>query len=69
VFKAAGLKAIPPSVVDEKPRIMAWMIWWPLSAAWTIVDDPVRRLFQHIYHRIAGRLQAVSNRAFQDLKQ
>jgi hypothetical protein len=67
IFKAAGLKAIPPSVLDEKPRIMGWMVWWPLSAAWTIVDDPVRRMFQEIYHRIAGHLQAVSDRAFQGL--
>lgn len=67
VLKAAGLKTVPPSVLDEKPRIMAWMAWWPLSLVWTIMDDPVRRLFQEIYRRIAGHLQAVSDRAFQGL--
>lgn len=67
VLQAAGLKRIPPSVLDEKSRILPWMIWWPLSAAWTIVNDPIRRIFQQIYLNIAQHLQKVSDRAFKNL--
>lgn len=32
--------------------------------AWTVLNDPVKRLFKQIYLQIQGLLQSISNRAF-----
>jgi hypothetical protein len=55
---------VPPDVADNKARILTWMGYWPWSAFWTIINDPVKRLFKEIYHRIASTLQRISNSMF-----
>lgn len=57
---------VPPNVKKSKARILTWMIWWPWSAAWTIINDPVTRIFKTIYYRIARRLQRLSDAMFKD---
>jgi hypothetical protein len=47
----------PIKVADHKARIIGWMTVWPWVAGWTLIDDPIRRMFQRIYVSIAGRLQ------------
>jgi hypothetical protein len=54
----------PPQVARHKARILGWMTYWPWSAAWTLVNDPVKRVFRTIYYRIAGRLQQIADRAW-----
>lgn len=53
-----------PKAGDHKGRIMTWMCYWPWSAVWTMINDPVKRLFKQIYLQIQGLLQSISNRAF-----
>ena len=55
---------IPPKIVHNKARFILWMSAWPLSAAWTLINDPARRLYNFIYYRLAKNLQAISDRAF-----
>jgi len=62
-----GYKSIPLKVSDYKSKIMGWMIYWPASAAWTILNDPIRRLFEAIYNKIAKSLQDISDKAFSDI--
>jgi len=62
-----GYRTIPLQVNAYKARIMGWMIYWPLSLAWTLLNDPVRRLFEAIYNGIAKSLQEISNQAFRDI--
>ena len=63
-----GVSSEPPLIARHKDRILLWMSYWPLSAIWTLINDPVRRIFKMIYHRLGGFLQGVSNRAFADLE-
>lgn len=58
----------PPLVSDHKTRILGWMILWPASMLWTLLNDPVRYVFEEIYARIGGTMQAISNAAFKDFK-
>jgi hypothetical protein len=58
----------PPNVSYHKAKIMGWMMLWPASMVWTMLNDPVRRIFEEIYDRIGGGLQAMSDRVFRDFK-
>lgn len=53
-----------PKASDHKSRIMTWMCYWPWSMVWTLINDPVKRLFKQIYLQIAGMLQRISNSVF-----
>lgn len=35
-------------VDHNKEKILHWMIYWPISAAWTMMNDPVKRLFSNM---------------------
>ena len=57
-----------PQARTNKSRILRWMTFWPLSALWTLIDDPIREAFRKIYDQISGRLQRISDRMFADLE-
>lgn len=67
--KESGYNTIrKPLVRDNKSRIMTWMCFWPFSFIWTMINDPVRRIFTAIYMRIKDRLQKISDDAFDGLE-
>jgi hypothetical protein len=55
---------IQPQAKDHKSRIMTWIGFWPFSALWTLLNDPLRRLVELIYNRIATLIQGISNHLF-----
>lgn len=55
---------IPPKIARNKARFSTWMMYWPMSAAWTFLNDPIRRAYDAIYARIANRLQTISDKVF-----
>jgi hypothetical protein len=55
---------VNPQVSEHKSTIILWMSYWPFSATWTLVNDPVRKLYQFVYSRLRGSLQAISDRMF-----
>lgn len=68
ILRNAGLAwKLPPKVGDHKARIMGWMMLWPASMVWTVLNDPVRWVFEEIYARIGGGLQRISNHVFKDV--
>lgn len=56
-----------PKARNHKARIIDWMMLWPFNGLWTMLNDPVRRLFRHVYYQIADVLQGISDRAFADV--
>ena len=68
VMRVAGVgDDFPPQVGTHKAKIMGWMMLWPAIMVWTMLTDPVRRVFEEIYDRIGGGLQAMSDRVFRDV--
>ncbi len=63
-----GKKITKPMANRCKGQITVWMTYWPWSALWTLVNDPVRRFFCWVYEQLSDMLQAISNRAFQDIE-
>jgi hypothetical protein len=55
---------VRPQVENFKEEILLWIGFWPFSAAWTIIDDPIRRICTGIYNVIGKRLQAISDSAW-----
>lgn len=66
-YEGSKLVVEPPQVSQHKARIMGWMTFWPVSLTWTLLNDPVRAAFQHIYASISSTLQDISNKAFNHL--
>jgi len=63
-----GKKITKPSASRCKSQIITWMTYWPWSALWTLINDPVRRFFCWVYEQLSGTLQAISDRAFQGIE-
>lgn len=55
---------IKPEARKHKSRVLTWMTYWPWSMVWTLIDDPVKKLFRYIYRLIQDLLQKMSDRAF-----
>lgn len=56
--------SIAPVARKHKSTILMWMTHWPFSAVWTLLNDPIRRIFMSIYARLTGTLQKISDRLF-----
>jgi hypothetical protein len=56
-----------PMVSENKARITAWMTYWPWSALWTLLNDPIRRFYRWTVNQLRGLLQGMSDKAFRDL--
>lgn len=57
------------TVGENKERIMNWMIYWPLSAFWTMINHPVRRAFKWIFNSFEKQYQVISDKVFKDLNE
>ena len=54
--------------VDDPGSLGLWVSWfsfWPWVLAWTVLNDPLRRLGRHIYYAMRGILQKISVYAWQ----
>lgn len=57
-----------PQVRENKGRILTWMIYWPWSFVWTILNDPVKRLFKNIFNAMRAIFQKVADSAYKDVE-
>jgi len=59
-----GYEAPKPDPAKHKGRIIYWMSYWPFSAIWTLINDPIRRFYDFLYRRITNTLNGISDRMF-----
>lgn len=57
-----------PQAKRNKARIISWMSYWPFSMIWTLINEPVKKMFRFIYTKIEGIFQKMSDSAFKDFK-
>ena len=55
---------LPPKARKYSGKIVAWMMWWPWSMLWTLLDDFIVRVYQEIFDLFRRAFQGVSNWAF-----
>jgi len=64
-WRRAGLPTQFPVLVGQhRAKIMGWMMFWPCSMVWTVINDPVRRGFEEVYSAFGRTFQNMSDRAF-----
>jgi hypothetical protein len=64
----ANLVDLKPQVGDHKARVYLWLCYWPWSFVWTVLNDPVRKIFQNIYLSIRDHLQRISDSVWADVE-
>jgi hypothetical protein len=64
----SSIRSTPPSPADHKKDIVTWMTYWPLSVVVTLLDDPIRRMFNLLYSRFVTTYDQISNHVFGDVK-
>jgi hypothetical protein len=55
-----------PSPKTHKSDIMTWMMLWPWSLGWTLLNDPIRKFFRHAYYFMVGRLERIRDYYWKD---
>lgn len=46
---------------NNKGTITMWMVYWPWSALWTLLNDPIKRLYRAIYQALTTTYQRMAN--------
>lgn len=66
-FEYYGRPITKPSAGQHKGRILSWMMYWPLSGLWTLINDPIRCIFKWLYRRISTLLRTMADKVFADI--
>ena len=66
-YKDRPMYVVVPKVAEYKSEITVWMVYWPYSAVWTLLDVPIKRAYLFVYHRIAGELQKMADKIYAPL--
>jgi hypothetical protein len=57
---------VVPTMADNFRKLVRWIAWWPFSAFWTILNDPIRRLVEFIVRRLRTAYDGLANRVFKN---
>lgn len=57
-------QVMPVQASKNKNKILVWMMYWPFSLVWTLIDEPFKKAFYFIFDQIKGLYQAISEKAF-----
>lgn len=55
---------IAPTVDSHSTRIIGWMMYWPFSLIWTLINDPIRWLFTFVYNESKAVFQKISDNIY-----
>ena len=56
-----------PIAGDNKWRIMSWMMYWPFSAVWTVINQPIKNAFNYIFIKLEGVFNSISKSMYKDV--
>ena len=55
-----------PTVKGRYGDLIRWIIWWPMSAFWTILNDPLRRIAQALVRAFRGVYTRIAQSVFSE---
>ena len=55
-------------VSENKERIIGWMLYWVFSMMYTIIDQPVKKLFTEILNRTTGLYDKISKNILSEIE-
>lgn len=59
---------MPLQASKNKNKILVWMMYWPLSVLWTLINDPVRKAFMFVFEHVKGVYQLITAKAFDGIQ-
>ncbi len=62
-------RILQPLAPGHKEQIVCWVAYWPWSGFWTLMNDPIRRLFDRIYDSVAGFLGEISDQVYKGINE
>ena len=60
------LNGFPPG--EYKSQLVDWMLFWPFSALWTLINDPLRRLAEtcvEMFHGVLAQIGKSASKGFE----
>ena len=54
-----------PNITENKGKILFWMSHWPISAFWTLINDPVKRTFTVLFYKLGGVYNRIASKVFE----
>jgi len=57
-----------PIASKNKEKISVWIVYWPFSFFWSLINDIVKRIVEQFVIRFQKVYQSISDRAFKDLE-
>lgn len=57
-----------PQANNHKALITTWITHWPVSLVWTLINDPIKKLINHIFESIKSVFQKISDKVFESTK-
>ena len=57
----------PPKFLKHKADWMMWATYWPLSLFWTMLDQPIKKLWNFIYSNIGQMMQNITDKMFENI--
>jgi hypothetical protein len=61
-----SISAKAPEAREHKGDLTRWATYWPFSIAGTLLNDVVRKAWDHIYNLLQGTYQAISKAIFKN---
>jgi len=58
------LDGVIPSVRDNKQRFVTWILWWPTSFVWTMLNDPLVRFANWMFAKFQGLYTKMAQKSF-----
>jgi hypothetical protein len=55
---------IVPTAKEKVNTIITWILWWPTSMLWTLLNDPLVRFAKWTVRRLNGWYDGISNKIF-----
>jgi hypothetical protein len=55
-----------PRASNNKSRIVSWMSLWPCSVVGTVLNDPIRRLFNFLFNHFKDLYQRLADHVFRN---
>lgn len=62
------VNAMMPKAERMKSRIIRWILFWPTSVVWALINNPVYHIGQWIYKSVRGQMGKITAAMFSDLK-
>lgn len=55
-----------PYLNEHKNSIVAWIVYWPLSVLWFVINKPIKGFFDWIFNLVRGIYQGILNKMFKE---